>query len=365
MKTTYDTTMNAINIQQNISLAPYTTFNIGGNASYFVEVSSVDGLKEALRFQKANNLDLLILGGGSNMLVSDNGFDGLVIHINIKGFELLVDGGKRVQIQVGAGEIWDDVVARCVDNGWWGIENLSLIPGSNGAAPIQNIGAYGQEIKDVVSDIEVYEIETGQIKILSEDECNFGYRTSIFNTTDKGRYIILNTLYRLQKEAEPNTKYPDVVRYFEEQNIEKPTLQQMREAIIAIRTRKLPDPKKIGNSGSFFKNLVLSEEEYNVLESNIDKNFGAEELSKVQVLKNKFPTPNGIKIPTAFLIDICGLKGLQKGGAKLHEKAALVIINYSGDAKAQDVVEVFEEVRRVVLEKTGMKLYNEPNFVGF
>lgn len=354
-----------LDIQQNISLANYTTFRIGGNASYFVEVHCVDELKEALEFQKEQNLKLLILGGGSNMVVSDDGFDGLVIHMNIKGFELVVDGGKRVQIQVGAGEVWDDVVARCVDHGWWGIENLSLIPGSNGAAPIQNIGAYGQEVKDVVSDIEVLDIETGKVQILSEDDCSFSYRKSIFNTTYKGRYIILNTYYRLQKDGEPNMKYPDVIKYFEEKGIEKPSLSDMREAIIAIRTRKLPDPKEVGNSGSFFKNLVLSDDEYSVLESHIQKNFGGEELEKVKMLKNKFPTPEGIKIPAAFLIDICGLKGFQKGGAKLHEKAALVIVNESGHATAQDVVDVFKEVQRVVFEKTGMQLVNEPNFVGF
>jgi len=351
-------------IQENYPLAELTTFRLGGSAKFYCKVADIGSLGESLNFAKQKKLPLLVLGGGSNILVSDEGFDGLVIQIDFPGIEILTQDKEFAEIKVGTGEVWDKVVEFAVANNLWGIENLSSIPGKTGATPVQNVGAYGQEVAQTISRVEVFEIATGQIKMFSGTVCGFGYRRSIFNSDQKGKYILLNVFFRLKKTSQPNIEYADVKKYFAEANIQSPSIRQVREAIVAIRKTKFPnDIDKIGNAGSFFKNVVLNEKEYGILKSGFEKNLGTEAVQKLEVIKNKFPTEKGIKIPTAFLIDICGLKGSSYGGAKLWEKQSLVIVN-EGTATSNDVLSLYLKIKRAIFEKTGLFIDHETEFVG-
>ena len=249
--------MRALDIKENYPLKDLTTFKIGGSARYFVGVHSIEELFNALCFMRRHKLNLFVLGGGSNVLISDRGFDGLVLKVNTTGVNIIKEDEQAVRVSVAAGVCWDEFVANAVEAGWWGIENLSYIPGNAGAFAIQNVGAYGQEASAVVDYVEVYNIATDDIRTINKKECVFSYRTSVFNSTLQGKYIILNTVLKLKKHSEPNINYYDVRKYFEHRST--PTLQQMREAISRIRSKKLPDPAQIGNAGSFFKNLIVKE----------------------------------------------------------------------------------------------------------
>lgn len=356
-----------MNIQNNISLAPYTTFKIGGPAKHFVEIENVNDVSLAVNFAKANSLSTLILGGGANMLVNDNGFDGLVIHLKNKGIEKIDETDMDIIFKIAAGEIWDDVVSYFVKNNWWGVENLSHIPGLVGSLPIQNVGAYGQQTSEILQTVDAYDTKTDSFVVLSNQDCGFSYRKSIFNSTEKGRYVVLFVTLKLSKIPKPNIKYIDVGKYFVERNIQNPTIEQIRDAIISIRDKKYPFPTVSigGNAGSFFKNLNLNQSEYDTLKQNIEKNFSPEVVDRLTKIKDKFPQPTGIKIPTAFLIEICGLKGASVGGAKINENQPLVIINSTGTATASDVLELFNKVKNEALRETGMTLVNEPELIGF
>lgn len=355
----------ALKVQENYPLSKLTTFRIGGPARYLTYVSTFDELKEAMTFAKDKGVETFVLGGGSNMLVSDKGFDGMVIIVMIENFEVIEEDDESVVVRVASGELWDHVVERVVNKGWWGIENLSLIPGRAGAAVIQNIGAYGHEIRTTVESVQVYNRETGNIQSLQNKDCVFGYRESIFNTSSKGKYIILDIQLRLQKHGEPRTDYPDVEKYLAEHNITNPTLKQMRKAVVDIRTKKLPDPAKIGNTGSIFKNLYISHEEYEDLRKQVSKNFDEMTIAKLDEIKDRFLTEASVKIPAAFLVDICDLRGTQVGGAKVHENQVLVIVNETGKATANDVMMLIQKIRRTVYYKTGIELFPEPELVGF
>jgi UDP-N-acetylmuramate dehydrogenase len=351
-----------MDIKQDYPLANLTTFHIGGPAKFYAKVTSADELRDVLQMAKDKKLPILILSSGSNMLVSDQGFDGLVVEVDFKGMNLVADETDSVELKIGSGEIWDFVVAWAVENNVWGIENLSWIPGKTGAVPVQNVGAYGQEASRVISKVEALKLDTGELQIFSNNECGFGYRKSNFNTIWKHQFIILSVNFKLSKHPAPNLSYIDVKNYFAGQP--NPSLAQIRQAIISIRQSKFPDLSQLGCAGSFFKNLILDEAQYQVLEQNIKSNFSSETVERLLEIKNKFPSSNGIKIPTAFLIDICGLKGKAVGGAQLWEKQALVIVN-TGSAKALDVLGLFRLVRQTVFQKTGMKIVNEPELVGF
>lgn len=351
-----------MDIKQDYPLANLTTFHIGGPAKFYAKASSLDELRAVLQLAKDKNLAILILSSGSNMLVSDQGVDGLVIEVDFRGINIVADETDSVELKVGSGEIWDDVVAWAVNHNFWGMENLSLIPGKTGAVPVQNVGAYGQEASRVVSQVEALKLDTGELKVFHNDECNFGYRQSNFNTVWKNQFVILSVNFKLSKHPNPNLSYVDVKNYFANQS--DPPLAQIRQAIISIRQNKFPDLSQMGCAGSFFKNLVLNEDQYQVLEQNVRNNFSNEIVEKLREIKNKFLPDKGIKIPTAFLIDICGLKGTAFGGAKLWEKQALVIVN-TGTAKASDVLGLFRLVRQTVFQKTGMEIVNEPELVGF
>lgn len=351
----------------NFPLKNLTTFKIGGEAKYFIEANSADQLREALEFVQKSKINVFILGGGSNILVSDAGFDGLVIQIRNQGFWVEKEDEAETIIKIAGGEVWDTVVERAVEHGWWGIENLSHIPGLSGALAVQNVGAYGCEAKDVIIKVGVFDRKTGDTKTLSNAECGFGYRKSVFNATERGRFAALEVYLRLSKRPKPILGYPDVKKFFFEKGIANPSLGEIRQAIIAIRDRKFPFPKEAagGNAGSFFKNVFLSLTEYQNFERKAQENFDQAALERLRVQKNKFPQGDEIKIPSAFLIDICGLKGKSIGGARVSETQPNVLLNFSGTASAGEVLTLAREVRKLVRQKTGLILELEPELVGF
>jgi len=347
-------------------LKPYTTFKIGGPARYFVHAASMDDFRGALVLATVQALPIFVLGGGSNILVSDRGFDGVVVHPACRGISILHEDTESVTLKVDAAETWDDLVQHAVERGWWGIENLSHIPGQSGAALVQNIGAYGHQVSNVVQSVEVVEIDTAASRVLSTADCEFGYRRSIFNTTARGKLIIVGLTLRLAKHGRPQLDYPDVRAYFQEHGIQQPSLTEIRKAIISIRDRKFPFPREErgGNAGSFFKNLSLLDTEYQALHEKIQRNFSPRELARLEEVRNRFPSADRIKIPTAFLIEICGLKGHSIGGAQVNETQPLVLLNQGG-ATAQDVLALAQHVRKTVWARTGTAIAIEPELVGF
>jgi UDP-N-acetylmuramate dehydrogenase len=353
-------------ILENIKLAPYTTFKIGGAAKYFCEVKDQFDALTAFEFAKEKSLPVFILGGGSNLLIADSGFSGLVIRVVNRGIEMLVeeknDSPDEILLKVASGENWDSVVDFAVKNNWWGMENLSHIPGSTGAIAVQNVGAYGQEAKNLIESVTVFDKQTHQILSLNKTDCGFSYRRSIFNSTEKGRYIIFEILFRLSKNPLPILNYRDLAQKFA--NI-KPSLLEIRHAIIEIRNKKFPFPTqaKKGNAGSFFKNIILNQEEFLVLKNRLQKEFGQEAAEKLE--QKKFTEANSIKVPTAFLLDICGLKDFAFGGAAINKNQPLVIINQTGKATASDVLNLAKQVKKTAQEKLGINIHIEPELIGF
>lgn len=325
---------------ENIALAPYTTFKIGGLARFFVAVKTVDELAESLDFARDQNLATLILGGGSNILISDDGFDGLVIKIEIKN-GITVD---KTSVAASAGENWDELVAFCVENGLWGIENLSGIPGTLGGAVVQNIGAYGAALSQVLTLVAVYDTTETRIKMLSVEECKFGYRGSIFKE-EEGRYIILAATLRLVSSPTPNVSYKDLQTRFKDSSID---LKAIRNAVLEIRAGKFPDLAVEGTAGSFFKNPIMSQEEANVLKQTYP-----------EMPLFSMPETNGIKVPLGWLLDhALNLRGYAVGGARLFEKQALVIAAAQGTS-AHEVKELVNTVQKKVFEELKIKIEPE------
>ena len=337
-------------IKEYINIKPFSSLKVGGQFRYFSVISKIEDLKEAINFAKEKNVKIFVLGGGSNIVFSDGIIDVLALKIEMKGFAVVLESDGYTDIKVGAGEIWDEVVSRTVDMGLSGIESLSAIPGTVGASPVQNIGAYGSEIKDTVTEVEVYEITTGKIFNIENKDCKFGYRDSVFKNEARGRYIIANVIYRLTKSNPSIPKYPDVLKYFEEREIYGPTLSQIREAIIFIRRNKLPNPNEIPNVGSFFKNPIVQ----NGVADNIKRDFPN---AKFFALDDGFT-----KVPAGWLIENAGLKGKVFGNVSVYDKNALVLVN-SGEATSEDVVNARNEIVKVVKEKFGITLEQEPEIV--
>jgi UDP-N-acetylmuramate dehydrogenase len=356
----------SLRIHENETLKPYTTFKIGGPARYFASVSDAEQLRAAMAFARTNRLAVFILGGGSNILVSDRGFDGLVLHPTMEGVRVTNEDSEHVSLRVAAAELWDSTVAHAVSQGWWRIENLSHIPGQSGAALVQNIGAYGQQLSDLLESADVLELATGDVRTLHPADIEMGYRRSIFNTNRQGEFFILSIALRLSKHPQPNLEYRDVRTYFEERCVRNPGQTEIRQAVIAIRDRKFPFPREErgGNAGSFFKNLVLTAEEYAALEARVSSRFGAAPHSRLAELRKLSPSPGAIRIPAAFLISACGLKGYAIGGAKVNPTQPLVILNQGG-ATADEVLRLAGHVRRTLYCETGVKLSLEPELVGF
>ena len=325
-------------ILENISLKPFNTFGIEATAKKFVNITSAEELIHVL--QSKQFPEKFILGGGSNMLLTKD-IDALVIHINNKGKEIVKEEGDFVYVKVEAGENWHEFVLWCIDNDFGGVENLSLIPGNVGTSPIQNIGAYGVELKDVFEECEAVSVKDLTLITFSKEHCNFGYRNSIFKQAEKGKHIITNVTFKLTKKNHTlNTSYGAILSELNDNNITKPTIKDVSNAIIKIRQSKLPDPKEIGNSGSFFKNPVINSKHFKKLQDNFP------EIPSYKVSENE------IKIPAGWLIEKAGFKGKRFGNYGVHKKQALVLVNY-GSANGTDILKLSE-----LIQNTIKKLYN-------
>lgn len=353
-----------MHILEKVLLKPYTTFQIGGPAAFFVYAQEDEEVIAAAQHAEEKNLPLFIFGGGSNVLVNDKGFNGLAVRVETIGIDIAEETNKHVVLKLASGEVWDDVVRFAVEQEWYGIENLSHIPGFCGALAVQNVGAYGQEASQVVTKITAYHIPTKEIVELSNEECNFSYRKSIFNTIHKGEYIILHTFIKLQKNGQVNLSYGDVKKYFNDNN---PSIAEVRQAIINIRNTKFPfpDTPSKGNAGSFFNAPSVTEDEFNKIAERVKQNFGEEAYAKLESIRDYLQIPQGYKIPGPYIIELCGLKGFQIGGVKVADTHAGVLINVSGLASAEDVLAVARHVIKVVEEKTSVKLNIEPQLIGF
>ena len=338
-----------MNIIENNPLLKLNTFGVDVKAKYFTSINTINELIEVTKTNVFKDLELLILGGGSNILFTKD-FDGLVILNNIKGKEIIEQNQQSIFLKIGAGENWHELVMYCVDNGWGGIENLSLIPGNTGTAPMQNIGAYGVEIKETFVELEALEISSGKIVKFNNSDCEFGYRESVFKNKMKNQYIILNITLELKKNPVLNINYGDVKAILESQNIKNPAIKEVSNAIISIRQSKLPDPKKIGNSGSFFKNPIVS-------------------LNQLELIKKKYPNvvnyeinENEFKIAAGWLIERAGWKGKKFNNYGIHEKQALVLVNY-GLANGMEIFELSEKIILDIKDKFGIKLEREVNII--
>lgn len=329
-----------IDVRSNVSLREYTTFQIGGPAEYFIEVADVPELGRAVAWAKAEKVAVTMLGGGSNVFVADEGVRGLVIHNEITGREVAEDGNE-ILLTVGAGEVFDEVVAFAVKNGWWGLENLSCIPGSVGATPIQNIGAYGVETKDCIEYVEVYDTDRSSTARLTKEACRFGYRDSIFKHDEGKRYIVTRVAYRLSKTPNPILHYADLARWRAARPASAPpTLPEIRTAVCEIRSEKFPDWKTVGTAGSFFKNPSITKERY------------AELLKQYPDLP-AYPASDGsVKVPLGWILDrILGLRGYRNGNIGVYEGQALVVVNHGG-ATATELETFVQEVAQRVFDAT-------------
>ena len=333
-------------IQTNKNLKEYNTFGISVKAEMFAVFSSIEELKQILSFR--NDKKLLVLGGGSNLLLTED-FDGLVIKNEIKRFEVIEETSSEVIVESGAGENWHEFVLNCIDKGFGGIENLSLIPGSVGASPMQNIGAYGVEIKDVFESLSAYHIASGEIHYFDKTKCEFGYRESIFKNKVKGEYIILTVTFRLTKNPTINSSYGAINEQLKVMGIQVPTIKELSAAVIAIRQSKLPDPKIIGNAGSFFKNPTV---EITLLEQ-IQKNYPD--------IPN-YPALNGRKLAAGWLIEKAGWKGRTFDNYGVHKLQALVLVNY-GNCTGQEIFDLSSQIIQDVFEKFGVLLEREVNIL--
>ncbi len=337
-------------IQENISLKNYNTFGVEAKAHYFVEVHDLHELKYATEFAKINHIKILFLGGGSNLLFTQD-FDGLVIKLNLKGISEEILDENHVLVSAKAGENWHEFVLYTLSKNYGGLENLSLIPGNVGTCPIQNIGAYGTEIKDHFVSCKALNLETSEIEELSLEDCKFGYRDSIFKTSAKGKYVIVEVTFKLTTQNHHiKTEYGAISTELKNLGIENPTIQEVSKAVINIRQSKLPNPAEIGNAGSFFKNPSIP-------------------LAQFENLKEKFPEIQGyangnfVKVPAGWLIENAGWKGKQIGNVASHKLQALVIINATGNASGKEIYDFSTQIIDSVKEKYGIELEREVNIL--
>jgi UDP-N-acetylmuramate dehydrogenase len=334
-------------IKENISLLSYNTFGIDAKADYFIEYSSVEELQTALKSEIVKSNRLLHIGGGSNLLFMKD-FKGVILHSAINFIKKVSEDADTIMLEAGAVVNWDDFVAYTVQNGWGGVENLSLIPGEVGASAVQNIGAYGVEVQDVIVEVNAVEIETGEPKTFSIEDCQYGYRESIFKKELKGKYIITSVVFKLQKQPEFKLNY----QHLEAEVLKNGdiNLQNIRQTIIAVRESKLPDPKIFGNAGSFFMNPVISKAHFNEL------------LAQYPQMPHYFVSETEEKVPAGWLIDQCGWKGKQIGNAGVHDKQALVLVN-KGGATGAEIVYLAEQIQASVKTKFGIELRAEVNYI--
>lgn len=339
-----------LEMREYVNIKDYCTFKVGGQFRYFTIINDISNLPSLYKFAEENNLPVFILGGGSNMVFPDGVLNCVVAKIENNLFEVVNDTYEYTDIKIGAGENWDSVVERTVAMDLSGIEAMSAIPGTVGATPVQNVGAYGQEIKDTLIEVEVFDVEVGKIKTLINSECGFSYRNSIFKGDARGKYVITSITLRLLKDKPSIPNYPGVKKYFLENNINNPTLSQIRQAIIEIRSDKLPDPKVIPSVGSFFKNTIVPKDV-------------ADNLKQQYPNMTVFPVNDKeTKVPSGFLIETAGLKGKSFGSISSYSHNAMVLVN-NGEATRSDVERARDEIMQIIFEKFGIRLETEPEFI--
>jgi UDP-N-acetylmuramate dehydrogenase len=339
-----------VKIEENKSLKPFNTFGIDVNAAYFVTVTSLQELQEILHSSICNNKKHLILGGGSNILFTKD-FDGLIIKAALRGIDIVNENEETITIKVASGEVWHELVMHCVKNNWGGLENLSLIPGLTGAAPIQNIGAYGVEIKNVIDEVHGIDLSTGELRSFKNEECCFGYRESVFKHELKEKYFISSVTLTLTKKSHQfNITYGAIHDTLKSMNIITPTVQSISDAVIAIRQSKLPDPRVIGNAGSFFKNPTITPQHYQSLQ----KSFPQIPF---------YPSVNQeVKVPAGWLIEQCGWKGKKINNIGVHTHQALVLVNY-GNGNGEEIFSLAMKIAASVKEKFNITLTPEVNII--
>lgn len=335
-------------IHENVSLLPFNTFGIAASARYFAEANNLNELQSALRWSQEQQMDRLILGGGSNVLFTRD-FDGIAIRINLEGIAVVDEDESSYLVEAGAGESWHGFVMHCIEQGYAGVENLSLIPGSVGAAPMQNIGAYGVELKHVFHELKALHIESGELHTFSAADCAFGYRTSVFKTSLKGQYVLTSVTFRLQKTPQFNTSYGAIEKELETMQVDELSIRAISQAVINIRSSKLPDPKQIGNAGSFFKNPVIPTAQFEELKVKYPEIVG-------------YPAGDQTKVAAGWLIERAGWKGKRIANHGVHERQALVLVNYGG-AEGQAIYDLSTDIRAAVLDQFGIALEREVNIV--
>jgi len=337
-------------MQENFSLQPFNTFGVEAYSKYFIEVHTIDELKEAIAFSTSNNLPLLLLGGGSNILLTKD-FSGLAIKLNLKGITEESVDENQVWLTAKAGENWHEFVLYCLNKNYGGLENLSLIPGNVGTSPMQNIGAYGTEIKDVFVTCKALDLESLDVKSFNLEECRFGYRDSIFKQEGKGRYVILEVTFKLTTEHHYiKTEYGAILSELKKLGLENPTIQDVSKAVIHIRQSKLPDPKEIGNAGSFFKNPTIPLRQFKELQQKFENIQG-------------YPNGDFVKVPAGWLIEQSGWKGKQIGNVASHQLQALVIVNATGNATGKEIFDFSTQIIQSVKEKYDIELEREVNII--
>jgi UDP-N-acetylmuramate dehydrogenase len=336
-----------MDIHSNIPLKNFTTMKLGGPASFMVEVRTPEEVAQVYKYAQSQSIPVFVLGGGSNVIATDEGFAGMVLRIRIPGFEVTADDINSTTITVGAGEPWDDFVKRCVEMRLSGVEALSAIPGTTGATPVQNVGAYGQEVSETIQSLTAYDSQTDTFVTLQNADCHFTYRDSIFRSGEMGRYVITSVTFKLSKNLPQPPFYEALQTYFTEHSINIFTAETVRTAVIDIRTNKLPDPAVLPNTGSFFKNAIVE----------------AWQLDGLRAINPDVPTydmgDGKYKVPTGWLIEQTGLKGQVLHGMKIHDKNALVLINESATSYS-DLAAARDEIIGAVRDKFQIQIEQEP-----
>ncbi len=336
-------------VYQNISLLPYNTFGIDVKAAQFVEVKTVEEVQVICTTFNLHERKNLILGGGSNILLTKD-FEGMVVKMNLKGIDTIREDENHVWVKAMSGELWNDFVMYCVNRNYAGVENLSLIPGCVGAAPMQNIGAYGVELKETFEELFAIDMESGKLVKFTNAECKFGYRESIFKNEAKGKYIIVAVTFKLSKNPNFNISYGAIKETLEKRGIPEPDIKSISDVIIEIRTSKLPNPELLGNSGSFFKNPEIQKEKFDALKVLFPDIVG-------------YPLPNNlVKVPAGWLIEQCGWKGKKVGNTGAHKDQSLVLVNYGG-ASGDEIWQLALRISESVQDKFGIKITPEVNII--
>lgn len=338
-----------MNIIENYSLKLYNTFGVDAKADFFVDANNITELKKALVFRRQKDLPILFIGGGSNMLFV-NDFKGLALKLNLKGIEVVNEDEDFVYIKAQGSENWHQFIQWTLTQDFGGLENLSLIPGNVGTAPIQNIGAYGVEAKDTIVEVQALSLETGDERIFTNEECQFGYRESIFKNELRGQYVLVAVTFKLTKRNHQlKTSYGAIQKELEDEGIGNPTIQDVSAAVVRIRESKLPDPAQIGNSGSFFKNPVISKDDFEKV------------ITQHPNIVN-YPAENGVKLAAGWLIEQAGWKGKRFGDAGVHDKQALVLVNH-GNATGKEIYDLSENIIQDIKTKFGVTLEREVNMI--